>query len=162
MDLLKAVKFAADKHRDQRRKGIENTPYINHPIAVAEILGLVGDLTRIELLQAALLHDTIEDTDTTPEELKDHFCAEVRDLVVELTDDKTKLKDERKRLQIEHASQLSPLAKAIKLADKIANVTDIMNSPPADWSNARRLEYLAWSDKVVAGCRDANKKLLSE
>src|SRR6185436_14890407 len=105
--ILKALHFAADKHRDQRRKDEEASPYINHPIEVAEMLARVGGVTDLVTLQGAILHDTIEDTNTTPEELEVHFGREVRDVVLEVTDDKTLEKMERKRLQIEHAAHIS-------------------------------------------------------
>lgn len=158
VDLLRAVAFAAEKHRDQRRKGAQGSPYINHPIAVAEVLALVGGISDLAALQAAVLHDTIEDTETTPTEIEQAFGAEVRDLVVEVTDDKDLPKQERKRLQIEHAPQLSERAKAIKLADKICNVRDMTHAPP-DWTRERRMEYLRWAARVVAGCRGANPGL---
>lgn len=156
LQLLRAVNFAANKHRLQKRKDHESSPYINHPIAVAETLAQEGNVSDLPALQAALLHDTIEDTETTPEELEQHFGPEVRDLVLEVTDDKTLPKHERKRIQIEHAIHLSDHAKQIKIADKICNVSDIINAPPADWSLDRKLEYLTWSEAVVEGCRGVN------
>ena len=123
--ILAAVHFAADKHRDQRRKDAEASPYINHPIEVAELLERVGGITDIVTLQGALLHDTIEDTNTTPEELEKAFGKEVRSVVEEVTDDKRLPKEDRKRLQIEHAPHVSLRAKQIKLADKIANVRSV-------------------------------------
>jgi guanosine-3',5'-bis(diphosphate) 3'-pyrophosphohydrolase len=157
--ILMAVHFAADKHRDQRRKGREASPYINHPIAVAEIVTGIGGVTELTTIQAALLHDTIEDTDTSADELRNQFGDEVTKMVVEVTDDKGLEKSERKRLQIEHAKSISAGAKMIKMADKISNVTDIINVPPEDWPDARRLEYFDWAEAVVAGCRDANHSL---
>jgi len=157
--LLKAITFAADKHRHQRRKDAEASPYINHPIAVATVLAAEGDVSDEVTLIAAALHDTVEDTQTTFVELKDHFGSEVAGLVRELTDDKSLEKAERKRLQIEHASNSSIRAKQLKIADKICNIRDITDTPPVDWSLQRRREYLAWSEQVVAGCRGANAKL---
>ena len=157
--ILKALHFAATKHRDQRRKDVEASPYINHPIEVAELLAREGGVTDPVLLQAAILHDTIEDTNTTPEELDEVFGADVRGVVEEVTDDKSLPKAERKRLQIEHAPNLSARARQIKMADKISNVRGITLTPPADWSLARRMEYLDWTEKVVAGCRGANAAL---
>ena len=157
--LLKAIAFAADKHRQQRRKDAEASPYINHPIAVATVLAAEGDVSDEATLLAAVLHDTVEDTQTTFVELEEHFGAEVAGLVRELTDDKSLEKGERKRLQIEHARESSIRAKQVKIADKICNIRDITVSPPADWSLQRRREYLAWSEQVVDGCRDVNPKL---
>jgi GTP diphosphokinase / guanosine-3',5'-bis(diphosphate) 3'-diphosphatase len=151
--LLRALEFSADKHRTQRRKDVDASPYINHPIAVAAVLANVGGVRSMPVLCAAVLHDTIEDTETTPEELDAAFGREIRLLVEEVTDDKQLPKDERKRLQIEHAPHLSPAAKHIKLGDKISNIQDVADSPPAKWSGQRRREYLDWAEQVVAGCR---------
>ena len=157
--LLKALHFAANKHRDQRRKDVEASPYINHPIEVAEVLARVGGVTDLVTLQGAILHDTIEDTKTTPEELEAVFGAEVRRVVEEVTDDKSLPKAERKRRQIEHAPHLSARAQQIKIADKISNVRGVTETPPADWPLARRQEYLNWTEQVVAGCRGCNASL---
>ncbi|MGE0825773.1 MAG: HD domain-containing protein [Candidatus Binatia bacterium] len=157
--LLRALHFAADKHRDQRRKGEEGSPYINHLIEVAELLTHDGNVTDLVTLQAAILHDTLEDTQTTTEELEVRFGPEVRQVVEEVTDDKRLPKTERKRLQIEHAPGMSARAKTIKLADKISNILGIIQTPPAGWSLERRREYLNWSEQVVAGCQGANATL---
>lgn len=158
-NLLKAIAFAADKHRRQRRKDAEASPYINHPIAVATVLAAEGDVSDEATLLAAVLHDTVEDTQTTFVELEERFGSEVAGLVRELTDDKSLEKGERKRLQIERARESSIRAKQVKIADKICNVRDITVSPPADWPLQRRREYLTWSEKVVAGCRGVSPKL---
>jgi (p)ppGpp synthase/HD superfamily hydrolase len=157
--ILKALRFAAIKHRDQRRKDAEVSPYINHPIEVAELLARVGGVTDMVILQGAILHDTIEDTKTTPEELEAEFGPDVRRVVEEVTDDKRLPKAERKRLQIEHAPHLSERAKQIKIADKISNVRAVTETPPADWSQERRREYLDWTEKVMAGLRGCNQSL---
>src|SRR5688500_11112109 len=129
--LLKALAFAAHKHRDQRRKDPDASPYINHPIALADVLVNEGGVSDVEVLCAALLHDTVEDTATTHEELVDAFGPRVARIVAEVTDDKTLSKSERKRLQVEHATRLSPEAKLVKLADKICNLRDVAERPPA-------------------------------
>jgi len=157
--LMEATMFAADKHRGQKRKDAQGTPYINHPIIVVNLMAGVGGITDIEALQAGMLHDTVEDTDTSPEEIETRFGYAVRSLVMEVTDDKSLEKQERKRIQIEKAPRLSPRAKVIKLADKTANLTDIIVSPPAHWSLERRQQYLAWSNRVIAGCRGHNTRL---
>ena len=157
--LLKALGFAAHRHRDERRKGSEASPYINHPIEVAETLARVGRVDDLEVLQAAVLHDTLEDTQTSPEDLEQKFGSVVRKLVEEVTDDKSLRKETRKRLQIEHAPLLSSGAKLIKLADKICNVRDVTHAPPKDWNAQQRFEYLDWAAAVVAGCRGVNRAL---
>lgn len=156
---LHALAFAADKHRDQRRKGIGSSPYINHPIAVAEILAREGGVEDVTLLMAAVLHDTVEDTETTFAELEAEFGPEVAGIVREVTDDTSLPKMERKALQVEHACVASVAAKQLKIADKLANIRDVVDSPPADWAMPRRLDYLDWSEKVVAGCRGVNPAL---
>lgn len=156
---LSAVKFSAHQHRHQRRKGTDATPYINHPIAVAEMLWRVGKVTDMNILVAAVLHDTIEDTDVKPEELAERFGPEVLALVQECSDDKSLPKAERKRLQIVNASHKSAGAKQIKLADKTSNIIDVADNPPADWSLQRRLDYLNWAEQVVNGLRGANPAL---
>ena len=157
--LLQAVRFSAHKHQRQRRKDEEASPYINHPIEVAELLANVGGVTDLPTLLAAVLHDTVEDTETTFLELEEVFGRDVRLLVEEMTDDKTLPKQERKRLQIAHAPKLSEGAKQIKIADKICNVRDVTHTPPPNWSLERRKEYLEWAAKVVDGCRGSNAKL---
>ena len=157
--LLKALQFAAIKHRDQRRKDREASPYINHPIEVAELLARIGAVDDLVVLQSAILHDTIEDTDTTVAELENEFGNAVAAVVLEVTDDKSLPKQERKRLQIEHAPHVSHRAQLVKLADKISNVCAIVQNPPADWPLQRRLDYLDWSERVVAGLRGCNAAL---
>jgi guanosine-3',5'-bis(diphosphate) 3'-pyrophosphohydrolase len=159
--LLTALKFSAEKHRFQRRKDQEVSPYINHPIQVAELLWQQGKIRDIVTIVGALLHDTLEDTNATPEEIHELFGAEVLALVQEVTDDKSLPKSQRKRLQIELASHKSIRAKQVKLADKICNVYDITHSPPQAWSLKRRQEYLEWSEQVVAGLRGINPALES-
>lgn len=153
--LLKALAFAAHKHRDQRRKDPEASPYINHPIALADVLVNEGGVTDVEVLCAALLHDTVEDTATTPEELAGAFGARVARIVAEVTDDKTLSKSERKRLQVEHAGELSQEAKLVKLADKICNLRDVAERAPPSWDLARRREYFDWAKRVVDGLHGA-------
>ena len=157
--LLHALSFAAYKHRDQRRRNREASPYINHPIDVASIIANVGGIDDLVTLVGAILHDTIEDTETTAAELEIEFGAELRQVVEEVTDDTSLSKAERKRMQIERAPHISARAKLIKLGDKICNIRDISQSPPADWTVERRLEYLDWTEQVVEGCRGTNAKL---
>jgi GTP diphosphokinase / guanosine-3',5'-bis(diphosphate) 3'-diphosphatase len=157
--LLRALAFAAHKHRDQRRKDPDASPYINHPIALANVLVNEGGVTDVEVLCAALLHDTIEDTKTTLEELSAAFGARVAAIVAEVTDDATLLKAERKRLQVEHAPMLSPGAKLVKLADKICNVRDVAERAPPSWDLARRREYFDWAKRVVDALRGTHGAL---
>lgn len=157
--LLKAAYFSAQKHRDQRRKDTDASPYINHPLRVAILLSEIGKVDDAEILAAALLHDTIEDTSTPPEELEKEFGARVRRLVEEVTDDKSLPKEERKRRQIDHASKLSAGATLIKLGDKISNVLDVSNNPPSSWSIERRIQYLDWAEAVINNCPKVNSYL---
>ena len=160
-DFVRALAFASRKHSQQRRKDAEASPYINHPIALVSILAVEVGITDRDTLCAALLHDTIEDTDTSVSELVETFGAEVAALVQEVTDDKRLPKEERKRLQIEQASHLSPKARLVKLADKIANLRDVADSPPTGWSLGRRQEYFDWAKQVVEGIVDPPARLLA-
>jgi len=157
--VLAATAFAARKHRDQRRKDADASPYINHPIALADTLSNEAGITDAATLAAALLHDTIEDTDTTFDELKAAFGAQVAEIVAEVTDDKSLSRSERKRLQVEHAAAISPRAKLVKLADKICNLRDMGSAPPADWPLERRREYFDWAKRVVDQLRGCNAEL---
>lgn len=157
--LLRAASFAAHKHRDQRRKDARASPYINHPLMLADILASEGSVTDTVTLCAALLHDTIEDTETKPDELRELFGPEIAAVVVEVTDDKTSEKADRKRLQVEHASVISDKAKLVKLADKIANIRDVVSSPPADWSLDRKRDYFDWAKRVIDQLRGVHPQL---
>ena len=157
--LLKALAFAAHKHRDQRRKDAEASPYINHPIALADVLVNEGGVTDVEVICAALLHDTVEDTATTPEELLEAFGSRIARIVAEVTDDKRLPKAERKRLQVEHAPHISHEAKLVKLADKLCNLRDVAERPPAGWDLRRRREYFDWAKQVIDGLRGTQPRL---
>ena len=158
-ELLKSILFACSKHENQRRKNPAATPYINHPVEVAEYLNRVGDVDDIDILIAAILHDTIEDTETTEDEIREHFGDTVVGLVLECTDDKSLEKAERKRLQIVNAPKKSPQAKQIKLADKSCNLRSILVDPPEGWSIDRQLQYFEWAQKVCEGLKGVNEKL---
>ena len=157
--LIDALAFAADKHRTQRRKDPEASPYINHPIALARVLSVEGRVRDVKVLAAAVLHDTLEDTKTTYEELLERFGPAIAGIVREVTDDKTLLPAERKRLQIEHAGELSHRARLVKLADKISNLRDLTLNAPSEWSLQRRRDYFDWAKKVIDRVRGTNKKL---
>jgi guanosine-3',5'-bis(diphosphate) 3'-pyrophosphohydrolase len=157
--ILKAAEFAARKHRDQRRKDPSASPYINHPIALAEILSGDGGVRSADVLAAALLHDTLEDTETTSAELRAAFGPKITRIVEEVTDDKRLPKQERKELQVLHAARISKSAKLVKLADKIANLSDIISSPPAGWSLRRKREYFEWAKRVIDQVRGTNARL---
>jgi guanosine-3',5'-bis(diphosphate) 3'-pyrophosphohydrolase len=157
--LFDALAFAAEKHRHQRRKDVHASPYINHPIALARVLAVEGGVDDPEILAAALLHDTVEDTQTTAAELRERFGNRVAGIVLEVTDDRTLPKAERKRAQIEHAAHLSADAKLVKLADKICNLRDIAAHPPHEWSVARQADYFDWAKRVVDQVRGRHDEL---
>jgi (p)ppGpp synthase/HD superfamily hydrolase len=160
--ILSAAMFAADRHSSQRRKGATAEPYINHLIEVAQLVSTAITEPDADLVIAALLHDTIEDVGVTKEEIAERFGGEVADLVVELTDDKSLPKQERKRLQIVNAPKKSVRAQIIKLADKISNLRAIRKSPPVDWSEQRKAEYVEWAQRVVEGFTAPNPALKAE
>ncbi|KAI0214773.1 Guanosine-3',5'-bis(diphosphate) 3'-pyrophosphohydrolase MESH1 [Lamellibrachia satsuma] len=157
--LMRAVNFAAVKHKMQRRHNIEETPYINHPIGVAYILTEEAEVTDALVIEAALLHDTVEDTSTTPEEIREYFGEKVAAVVAEVTDDKSKPSAQRKQAQIDHAPHASHAAKLVKLADKLYNLRDLKCSTPVGWTEQRVQEYFVWASKVVHGLRGTNKVL---
>jgi len=157
--VIHAAMFAAQKHKDQRHKDPASSPYINHPLALAHVLANECQITDEDIIAAALLHDTIEDTRTTESEICDNFGERVLGIVKEVTDDKSLPKPVRKRLQIEHAAHLSYEAKLVKLADKICNLRDMAVNPPDDWPMERRVEYYDWAKAVVDGLRGAHADL---
>ncbi|MEB2486336.1 HD domain-containing protein [Burkholderia multivorans] len=157
--LIAAIAFAADRHRNQRRKDEEASPYINHPIALADVLANEVGIEDERVIVAAVLHDTIEDTETTEQELLRLFGKDVADIVLEVTDDKSLPKETRKRLQIEHAAHVSRRAKLVKLADKICNLRDLAQHPPADWPLERKQAYFDWAKSVVDRMRGVHPGL---
>jgi guanosine-3',5'-bis(diphosphate) 3'-pyrophosphohydrolase len=158
--ILSAAHYAAEKHADHRRKGGE--PYLNHLIEVAYLGSTALSEPDANLVVAALLHDTIEDTGVTAAELTERFGQDVTTLVLEVTDDKSLAPEVRKRLQIEHAPKLSVRAQVIKLADKISNLRSILSSPPPDWGYERKKQYFEWGKRVVDGLSAPNPILKAE
>lgn len=157
--VVRAARFAAERHVQQRRKGANAEPYFNHLAEVAQLLAEATQGGDGALIAAGYLHDTIEDQNVTHGELVAQFGQDVADLVREVTDDKTLEKMARKQAQIDHAPHKSARAKLLKIADKCSNLRSILASPPADWSPERRLAYFDWADAVVAGCRGENAML---
>lgn len=166
--VIDAIAFAADAHRNQRRKDVDATPYINHPIALVRILSIEAGITEPDVLCAAALHDYLEDCcdksdgpslQEGREQLGTRFGTTVLAYVNAVTDDKSLPKQDRKRLQIEHAVYAPFGARLVKLADKIANLRDIATSPPADWPLERRQEYFDWAKQVVDKVRGTHAGL---
>ena len=157
--LIKAADFAAERHRTKRRKDAAATPYINHPLALARVLRIEAGIADVDVLVSAILHDTVEDTETSVEELEREFGKVVAGIVAEVTDDKRLPKPERKRLQVEHAPHISSQAKLVKLADKICNLRDVVDAPPAHWPLERRRAYFEWAKAVIDGLRGAHPGL---
>ncbi len=160
--ILAAARFAAEKHAGQKRKGLAREPYINHLIEVAELIAASSETLDTNLVMAGLLHDTLEDTDATAQELEQHFGRDVTSLVLEATDDKSLPKETRKALQIETALHKSPRAQTLKLADKISNLRSLLASPPAEWSPARKRQYFEWARRVVEGFTAPNGVLKAQ
>jgi guanosine-3',5'-bis(diphosphate) 3'-pyrophosphohydrolase len=154
--IARAWNFSAERHAKQKRKGDAQEPYVNHLAEVAELVATATEGRDANLVAAAVLHDTVEDTATLPGELASIFNADVAGLVAEVTDDKRLDKAERKRRQVEYAAAKTDRAKVLKLADKISNLRSLVRGPPADWSLERRREYLAWATEVVQQLRGTN------
>ena len=157
--LVEAASFAAQRHTGHQRKGNDKQPYINHPLEVANLIANVGQVDDVDVLIAAILHDTVEDVGVTKDDIVKQFGERVAGIVMEVTDDKTLPKEERKRLQVEHAPHLSPEAKLVKLGDKISNISDVTNNPPDGWDLQRRKQYIDWGEAVGKGLRGVNGAL---
>ncbi len=157
--VLKAAAFAAERHRRQRRKDLHATPYINHPLALASVLSVEAGVTDPEVLAAALLHDTLEDTETTASELREAFGTRVAAIVDEVTDEPDIDDDLRRQRQVDRAAHLSLGARLVKLADNIANLRDVAERPPHAWGLARKRDYFDWTARVVAGLRGTHPVL---
>ena len=157
--VCEAAELASRRHSGQPRKGHEGEPYINHLAEVANLLASVTDGADAELVAAGWLHDTIEDTDTTHEELAQRFGLHVADMVEEVTDDMTLPKSERRRLQVIEAPNSSAGAKQIKIADKISNIRARIFFEPSFEQKLELIDYLGWAEQVVAGCRGVNAGL---
>jgi len=157
--LVEAASFAAQRHTGHQRKGNDKQPYINHPLEVANLIANVGQVDDVDVLIAAILHDTVEDVGVTKDDIVKQFGERVAGIVMEVTDDKTLPKEERKRLQVEHAPHLSPEAKLVKLGDKISNISDVTNNPPDGWDVQRRKQYIDWGEAVGKGLRGVNGAL---
>ncbi|ORZ29360.1 HD domain-containing protein 3 [Catenaria anguillulae PL171] len=156
--ILKAAHFSAIRHRFQKRKD-GGTPYINHPIGVATLLAVEGGITDPDVLSAAILHDTVEDTETSPAEILEHFGPRVASIVAEVTDDKDLPAAERKLKQVELAAKKSPEAQVLKMADKLYNLRDMVRRVPNGWTAERVQEYFRWSKSVTDQCRHVNPRL---
>lgn len=157
--VFRALKFSAYKHRKQRRKGSAGIPYINHPIEVTSMIIELLENPKYDLLAAALLHDTIEDTNTSAEEIEHAFGNRIMRLVMEVTDDKRISRVKRKQLQIDKARELTYEAKCIKIADKACNISDILYTR-IKWSRQRKINYVKWANEVIGQIRDTNAELV--
>ena len=157
--ILDAAVFAAEKHQGDVRKNKQRSPYITHPLLVAEAILRIGEIQNVTILTAAILHDTIEDTETTTDDIRERFGEEVLSIILEVTDDKSLSKMVRKRLQVAHATELSYEARVVKLADKLINCRDILNDPPEYWTLKRRQDYIQWGADVLYRIRGTNPQL---
>jgi guanosine-3',5'-bis(diphosphate) 3'-pyrophosphohydrolase len=164
LNLMKTVMFAAEAHSDQRRKNKFKTPYINHPIGVANLIVSVGKVYDLATIQGGLLHDTVEDTPVTLDQIEENFGKKLRQIVADVSDDKSLHKVERKKLQIEHASSACFEAKIVKLADKLHNLTSFFEEGgrPEGWSDEVVRGYFIWSSEVVNALHGTNVFLEEE
>lgn len=152
--LIKALTFAQSKHKGQNQKGIENAPIINHVIEVTGIIRMHCKSPDLNLFSAALLHDTLEKSDTSHDDLKNIFSPSIADLVLEVSDDPKLSETERKNKQIETASKLSIDAASIRIADKIQNIQFLSSTEKLDWSQEKKFEYFEWAEAVVRNCTE--------
>jgi hypothetical protein len=156
--LIQAISFAATKHQGQFRKDAAATPYIIHPIGVARSLWEEGKVRNLNVLLAALLHDTLEDTETSSEELGKLFGSRVSSTVEELTNDPNLSTEQNKQRQIDHACMLSLNAQLVKLADRLYNVRDLRNLP-SNWGKEKVRSYLMWGEKLLKALKGTNQPL---
>ena len=156
--IVAAVDFASVKHQYQKRKNAGKSAYFVHLSGVVRQLSDAG-IQDPNILAAAYLHDAVEDTNTTKQELVDRFGLEITSMVMEVTDDKSLPKEERKRLQVVHTPNKTHGAKLITLSDKLHNLRDLHRELPLGWTEERRVEYFKWSEEVVRGCRGTNAML---
>jgi (p)ppGpp synthase/HD superfamily hydrolase len=147
--LTKALAFATEKHKGQIRFN-SREPYINHPIAVAQIVSEYPH--NNEMLVAAYLHDTIEDTNTTYEEIEKEFGKKVADLVLELTNDEAQMNAKGKaEYLLDKMNRMSTEALTIKLADRLHNVSDFDTAKPK-W----RTKYKLQTETILNGLKNLN------
>ena len=154
--ITRALHFAAERHSNHRRKGQAQEPYVNH---LAEVSELVADATEgkdVNLIAAALLHDTIEDTETSSDELVATFNNDIAQLLADVTDDKSLPKQDRKYLQVVNSRAQNMRVKLLKLADKTSNLRSLANSPPENWNTEQKQAYIDWAIKVAAGLKGVN------
>lgn len=157
--VLEAVGFAAEGHNGQLRENPEKTPYIIHPIRVTEHLMTIANVHERDILVAALLHDTVEDTKITFADIQKSFGTTAEGYVRELTDNMSLPQEERMKLQIETAPKKSLAAAQIKLADKYDNLKSLQSNPPATWDQKKIDEYFLSAKKVTSSLPAANVPL---
>lgn len=158
-EICRGIDFAAEKHRLQTRKNAAKTPYISHPLAVTINLMSIGEVRETVTIIGSLLHDTLEDTPTTFEELESKFNKQIATLVLEVSDDKSVAKETRSRMQVINASHKSKAAAQILLADNLFNLNDLFTNTPSDWSQARVDRYYEWVQSVIDRLPQANNNL---
>lgn len=155
--ILDTALYAAEMHKFQTRKSDESS-YICHPLAVAKIIYECG-ITDLNILQASILHDVVEDTTATIKDIRDKFGEDVANYVYEVTDDRFLSRVERKKMQIEHAKVISDGAKIIKCADAYHNLSDLLKSPPPSWSEDRIRGYFIWKRVVTNYLKGINTNI---
>jgi guanosine-3',5'-bis(diphosphate) 3'-pyrophosphohydrolase len=158
--VFEALEFAAYKHRRQKRKGAIGIPYINHPIEVAGMLVRSMNEPSKELIIAALLHDTMEDTDVSNEEIEEKFGKQISDIVSEVTDNMSLPSEKRRKIQIEKAHSLSYEARCIKITDKTCNIHDMLYTKVM-WSRKRKINYIIWAKNIVEQIQGTHNDLES-
>lgn len=160
---IRALRIAVEAHQHQTRKN--GGPYVLHPIRVMQhILVCVHKDARARMpwAEVALLHDVVEDTDVTVDQLRLCFTADVVDAVMEVTDDQALSKGERKRAQLRNAPHKSRVARWVKMADMLDNLSDRLNHPDT-FSAEANAAYFGWKYAIFrAFALGADEKNLAD
>ncbi len=154
-----ALIFGAEKHKAQVRSNLKKTPYIIHPIEVADFVMRIGKVYDKNVLSAALLHDVMDETGTTYEEIENRYGKIVSQYVQEMTVKKELTLKEQKKYQIIQAFHQTPSVAVIKLSDKLSNLKTLAQTPPASWSRDRIDQYFQWAQSVIENLPEANSFL---
>jgi len=157
--VLGAAIFATEKHKSQVRSNEKKTPYIIHPIEVADLVMKIGHVYDKDVLITALLHDVMDDTQTTYEQITSLYGTKVSSYLEEMTSKQGLSLKEQKKQQIMQAFRQNPSVAIIKLSDKLSNLKTLATSPPPSWSRDRIDQYFQWAQTVIENLPESNQLL---